>query len=244
MFVPEARPLRAALLRKQTEGAEEWRTLYEAEIDALRDQLKEAEESESTAVDLAESLEKERNYYREENARLRACNENLRASLDARANGTTTAEERLPENYEDLAHWAGEQFVGRLELHPRAIRALKQAKYEDIGLVCRGLALLAREYRNMRMGWDGAKEAWEQGLRETGLDFSGSISESRAGQEGEAYFIDYPPHSRQRRLLEFHLRRGTSREQQRCLRIYFLWDEDTQQVVVGWLPSHLDTRLT
>jgi hypothetical protein len=30
----------------------------------------------------------------------------------------------------------------------------------------------------------------------------------------------------------------------RALRIYFSWDDDAQQVVVGWLPSHLRNRMS
>ena len=28
------------------------------------------------------------------------------------------------------------------------------------------------------------------------------------------------------------------------MRRYFFWDEDTNQVVVGWLPSHLSNRIS
>ena len=27
-------------------------------------------------------------------------------------------------------------------------------------------------------------------------------------------------------------------------RLYYFWDEDSQTVVVGWLPSHLDNSMT
>ncbi len=40
------------------------------------------------------------------------------------------------------------------------------------------------------------------------------------------------------------LKKGISREARYCFRLYFCYDEETQQVVVGWLPSHLDTRAT
>ena len=37
---------------------------------------------------------------------------------------------------------------------------------------------------------------------------------------------------------------GNTRDPTRCLRIYFFWDDDEQQVVVGSLPGHLENRLT
>ena len=41
-----------------------------------------------------------------------------------------------------------------------------------------------------------------------------------------------------------HIRKGRDHDARHCLAIYFFWDEETRQVVVGWLPSHLDNRLT
>ena len=96
----------------------------------------------------------------------------------------------------------------------------------------------------MRLGHPGGKEAWEKAFRKHGLEISGAIADSRAGEQHDTYFINYPPHSDQSRKLEFHLGRGNARNSRHCLRIYCLWDDISQQVVVGWLPSHLDTRYT
>jgi hypothetical protein len=38
-----------------------------------------------------------------------------------------------------------------------------------------------------------------------------------------------------------HVKKGNSREARNCLRIYFFWDEEREQVVVGHLPAHLTT---
>ena len=46
------------------------------------------------------------------------------------------------------------------------------------------------------------------------------------------------------RVLDWHLKRGESRERTRCFRLYYFWDDETQCAVVGWLPSHLDNSLT
>lgn len=242
IFVPEAKPLRAALLRQRTESKEELGQLYEQEIEALQEQLREAGEHEAAAVELATAAERERDYYREENARLRAYNETLRARLTDQTGEGDVPEEVPPTEYRDLPEWIERTFVGRLELHSRAIRGLKKAVYEDIGVVCQAVRILANEYRNMRLGHDGAMDSWQRSLREAGLEFSGSITDNRAGEQGDSYFIDYPPHSGNRRLMEFHLRRGNSRDPRHCLRIYYFWDDESQQVVVGWLPEHLETR--
>jgi hypothetical protein len=42
-----------------------------------------------------------------------------------------------------------------------------------------------------------------------------------------------------------HLKPGrNTRDPTRCLRIYFFWDDEEEQAVVGWLPGHLESRLT
>ena len=44
--------------------------------------------------------------------------------------------------------------------------------------------------------------------------------------------------------LDRHLKGRNSRDPRLGFRLYFFWDDDTEQVVVGWLPNHLETRAT
>lgn len=67
------------------------------------------------------------------------------------------------------------------------------------------------------------------------------IAKERVGEQGDTYLISVDGRPR---MLDRHLKKGTSKDQRHCFRLYFLWDEDSQQAVVGWLPSHLDTRQT
>jgi hypothetical protein len=77
------------------------------------------------------------------------------------------------------------------------------------------------------------------------LKDGGSIDPGRAGEHGSTYFVNYPIGSLTTRFLENHLRcGGNTRDPKRCLAIYYFWDDDSQQVVVGWLPGHLENRLT
>ena len=142
-----------------------------------------------------------------------------------------------------MGEWVKEHLAGRLVLLPRAERAASKAEYTEVGMVYRALLILANEYRDSRMG-TGTDKAFRDALAQYGMDFSGSIDKSRAGQEGDAYYINYPIGSSQRVFLQFHIVRGSSREDRYCMRIYFFWDEDTNQVVVGWLPSHLSNRIS
>ena len=166
----------------------------------------------------------------------------LRAHLIRQNGESPDAEIPIPDSYKEMSEWVKEHLAGRLILHPRAERALSKAEYTEVGMVYRALLILANEYRDSRMGV-GTDEAFRDVLAQYGMNFSGSIDKSRAGQEGEAYYVKYPIGSSQRVFLQFHIVRGNSREDRYCMRIYF-WDEDTNQVVVGWLPSHLSNRIS
>jgi len=70
------------------------------------------------------------------------------------------------------------------------------------------------------------------------------MTDVAVGEYEDEYFVPYPVGSGLKRKLEFHLRRGNSRDERQCLGIYFFWDEQARLVVVGSLPAHLRTRAT
>ena len=85
------------------------------------------------------------------------------------------------------------------------------------------------------------KKKYEEALQNLSLEETPSISESRLGEHGDEYKVTYGGKSR---ILDRHLKCGNSRESRYCFRLYFFWDDESEIVVVGWLPSHLDTRAT
>ena len=157
--------------------------------------------------------------------------------------------ERLPPNsLAILAQWINERHRDKIVLHPRAIGAAKKSRYEDVAVVYSALDLLGTEYWNMRTSprelAHKRRQICDEKLKELGLELSLSISDSRAGEQGDEYKVVYPLGSEKKRLLEHHLRKGSDRDERFCLRIYFFWDEKLKRVIIGWLPSHLDTRST
>lgn len=92
-----------------------------------------------------------------------------------------------------------------------------------------------------KKGGEELKKAYETELRKLGLSEDASISSTRLGEQGDEYLV---LHRGQKRELERHLKKGTSRESRHCFRLYFFWDEEEEEAVVGWLTSHLDTRKT
>jgi hypothetical protein len=153
-----------------------------------------------------------------------------------------------PSDLTALEQWVAKKHNGKLILHPRATDAAKKSIYHDTPLIYSAIDLLAEEYRNMRMApVELASEAHgrcTRRLEELGLELTQSISSSRAGEQGDDYFVIYPLGSETKRMLEFHLKKGSDRDERYSLRIYFFWDGESKSVVVGWLPSHLDTRGT
>lgn len=149
--------------------------------------------------------------------------------------------EKRPESYEGIQNWVETQFASRMRLHSRALRGLKDAEYENVGLVCDLLELLAVDYVDSKRGNRDAWRRFEEGITQLGVQYSKSISETRAGEQGDEYFVMIRG---QKEFLEWHLKKGSSRIPTKDLRIYFFWDEEDEEVVVGYLPGHLDTRIT
>lgn len=156
---------------------------------------------------------------------------------------TAKASVEIPETYEDMVLWTQVYLADRLYLHPRAMRAIEKAEYQDPQLVYRALLALAFEYRDSRLGLSDEKP-FKQRCSELGLQKRSSISKGRAGEEGDRYFVNYPFHTSKRCLLQWHLGKGNSRKKAYCLRIYYFWDEDSKTVVVGYLPGHLNNRIS
>ena len=243
-FVPEARSKQAEIARQKLANESEWKPLYEEEIDGLNEKIAELEKEAEEYSDDAIRSGRERDAYREENHHLRCQVDMLRQALNERTGGRSETDIEIPDSYEEMQDWVNEHLVGRLVLHSRALRALKDAVYEDVALVYKGLLLLANEYRNQCLGRDAANEAFKAKCDQLGVSFARSISKGRAGEQGDEYFIRFPTGSSAKQFLEWHLRKGSTKDDRLCLGIYFFWDDGTQQVVVGWLPSHLSNRMT
>ncbi len=206
-------------------------------LDKIRSLEREAEQYSDDAIAVSRELE----HYRRLNYSLRARVDALNFELRQLLGSNDVVEQGTPQNYEDLEDWIAGSFPESIYLHPRAIRGLRNAEYEDIGRLCEAIRLLAGPYRDMRRGILPKAEFDEQLRSPHNFSIERSISETRAGEQG---FVTYPVGTRNTRLLEWHLTHGNSYEPRYCLRIYFFWDKSEEVVVIGWLPSHLDKRLS
>ncbi|MER8747742.1 hypothetical protein NKH57_00400 [Mesorhizobium sp. M1050] len=215
--------------------------LLTAEIEARKAAESQSESAMSMAIqeeELRKEVESERDNYRAQLYSMRNRAEVLEHRLSMAGEQVETG--TRPTTYDDVSPWVEENFSGKLVLHPRAKKALKNAAYEDVGVVCETLSLLANEYRKVCLG-EMRKEEFDGIISNKHLDMSGSISEERAREFGEEYFISWRG---KKIFLHGHIEKGKSRDERYCLRVYFLWEPEDSLIVVGWLPSHLTNRLT
>ena len=143
-------------------------------------------------------------------------------------------------DYSKLQEWVETYFPGRIILHSRAIRSLKEAVYDNPELVYKSIFLLGTTYYQMRMGMV-TRDEFNRKCEELGIEETAAIADTAAGELGDTYFITY--HGVKVKL-DRHLRKGTSREPKYCMRIYFFWCDEESQVVIGSLPQHLAIRIS
>ena len=154
-------------------------------------------------------------------------------------------QEAIPESYDELKDWADRSLPGRVIITPRAQRDTKDGNFKDVSLVYRCLQILGNEYWRMRtQGGGEAAAACENALKQLGVKNERTGKEQLLREQDDTFLVPWGPGGR-KHLLEWHLKNGgNTRDPARCLRIYYFWDDDTQQVVVGSLPGHLHTRAT
>lgn len=247
LFCTDARTVELSEMANNMLGGAECtlcRKIQNEQVLLLQDQIREIKEKSGEWEELAVTFSKELDFQKQQNYILRNYADSLRLSFRNFTGRVANEEIIIPDNYESLPEWVEKNLSGRLLLLPRAVRSVKNAFYKDIPLVYNSLLLLAEEYRNMRLGFDKGKVFFEKRLSELGIELGCSISKVSAGEYEDRYFVNYPPDSPNKQKLDFHLKKGSTKDDKFCLRIYFFWDEESNQVVVAHLPSHLECRIT
>lgn len=210
--VAERRQLEAAL--KQVEA-------LTIERDDLKKRADEnfdlAQEEEQRATTAEAQLAHAREYIRDLEAQLAAIGQ--RPDDDAL---------RLPASWNEVADWCDRNLIGRLALAPAARKGLKKAPFNDVRLAMRCLRWLAGACRDRRLQGGGslANIAIEPG-----------IENAPCGADTFRFFFQGRPLE-----ADWHVKNGgNTRDPARCLRIYYAWDEATQQIVVAEMPAHRRT---
>ena len=239
-----AAELRIATARKSGSSDAELLKLAEEEITKLRKALDEERE---TNAGLWQVAEDERDQALAEAQQAREANRHLRFRIDQqeqqiKAKNGAAATTPIPGTLDGFETWCATHLAGYVEIHNRAFQGINKSQYEDVSLIYNSLLVLRDKYVPMRRGGRlELKRAYEKACLDLGIEEDPTFVGPRAGEEGDTYFVRY---GGRRVELDRHLKKGSAREPRRCFRLYFFWDNDQQQAVVGWLPSHLRTRIT
>lgn len=196
-------------------------------IQALEAERDEAKQEAKGWTDEAEAafLRAEEAERREHNAIIRV--QSLLGQLsDAGVAGDGT--QNLPQAWSEFEDWCDEALVGRVALTGAARRGCKKAHYADVEQVGRCLLWLAGECRKRFMEGGGSlrDEQIEDGIRNSPCGSDEFSFEWQA----------------QRLNASWHVKTGgNTRSPENCLRIYYGWDEQAQQIVVADMPAHRRT---
>lgn len=146
----------------------------------------------------------------------------------------------IPNDLANFEEWCKEYLAGTVVMNSRAFQGVKKSDYQDVSLIYKALLVLRDKYVPMRInGGETYREAYHRALGE--LQLEESLTGEGAKFEGDVYKVQYQG---RRRELDRHLKAGNSRDPRYCFRLYFFWDDESQVVVVGWLPSHLENRMS
>lgn len=153
------------------------------------------------------------------------------------------APETLPSTWEAMPVFAANRLGGRVVITRRAYRAIKTSVFRNIPFVYEVLLMLAEDYVPMRRGEEGARERFERSCRMLRVTVTNTGEAVDAHRTTEAYRVN---HLGKRLPLDMHVRGNSHRDPREGFRLYFNYyaEDDDGVVVVGHLPSHLDSTLS
>jgi len=228
---------------RQGASDKELLTLALEENDSLNRKLKEEKDTYNGLLQLAEvdrrQIETERDQARTDYRSLQARLMHIEAALQASGKQENIP---IPDLFEGLEEWCRDFLLGRVHVMPRAFRIATKSAFKKPELAYKTLLILRDHYVPMkREGGLERKKAYEQALATLGLEDLPSFAGARAGEQDDEYKVTY---NGRPRYLDRHIKGSSSREERFGFRLYFFWDDDSQQAVVGSFPTHLATRAT
>ncbi|TXH05818.1 MAG: hypothetical protein E6R07_03165 [Nevskiaceae bacterium] len=236
-MLPPFRAVKQAILQKQiaslsSASKTERERLLEQNNILLEQQIQEKTEEFNLADAEVKQAEVERDQYRAQLSALRGKIESLENRI-----GKAALQIAYPNSLDSLDEWTLKHLAGRLILLNRAVRAARKSPFNEPMLVYKCLERLARDYVDARRS--GA--AVDGLFNDLGVHLERTGDPARLSQWKEEYFV---PHRTKSEFLAWHLKRGSDKNETNTLRIYFFYDEDDEQVIVGHLPGHLTNEKT
>jgi hypothetical protein len=193
-------------------------------IDALEAEITEARSEVQQTLDIA-LVEEERARTAESQLNsARARIQALASQLNARG-VNPDATNGPPKIWSGFADWCDQVLVGRLALTPAARRGVRHPEFKDVELVGRCLLWLASTCRDRRINGGGSL---------ANIPIEEGIENAPSGSDD--FEFDYQGRNL---AADWHVKSGgNTRDPIRCLRIYYAFDDATQQIVVADMPAH------
>lgn len=222
--------IRRKELERSNSSAELQLDAAREQIEALKHDVKRfKDEADQWLADYEQAEEEAQNYQQQ----LRGSQlhiQHLLAQLKNRGDDPD-AELDLPSGWSEFGDWCDESLSGRVMLSSRARREIKSASFEEPKAAAQCLLWLANDYRDSRISGSG------DDLRKP---ISDGVHNDRCGADS----FDFDWNGR-RLPVEWHIKNGgNTRDPRRCLRIYYIWDEEAQVVVIASMPGHIRTGAT
>ena len=196
-------------------------------IEALTVEVQGARDERDQFLDLAVEEETRRKRAEALQYGLKAQVATLRGELE-RQGFDPDAGIQCPEEWGDLIDWCDEALVGRVVLASQARRGIRKAKFEDPELAARCLLRLASDVRERRLEGGGIL---------ANMNLLPGIENAPCGND--SFRFDWQG---RRMTADWHIKSGgNTRDPRRCLRIYYCFDDLTQQIVVADMPAHRRT---
>ncbi|MDE2030278.1 MAG: hypothetical protein KGI97_06920, partial [Alphaproteobacteria bacterium] len=149
----------------------------------------------------------------------------------------------LPKSLTEIKPWIDRYLGDKVVLAPKAQKAAEEAVlFNDVALVYKALLLLGTR-ADMLEGKDAeAAPFFNKMLKELRLEYGTSIRRMNKSFKPQYYAA----WNEEKVFLERALKRGNSRDPNRCLRIYCAEKKTPERsfILVGHLPTHLDNRIT
>lgn len=202
----------------------------QSQIDALKQDLKRASGEAEQWMSEYEDADKRANILEQQLRGAQYRNQQLLAQIKARG-GEPDTDVKLPDDWDGFADWCDDALSSRVTLSSKARREVKSAAFDEPQTAARCLLWLANEYRDSRLNGSTGD------LRKP---IESGIQNDRVG--GDSFEFKW---NGRNVLVEWHIKNGgNTHDPLRCLRIYYFWDEDSQNVVIATMPAHVRTGAT
>lgn len=133
-----------------------------------------------------------------------------------------------PDKWIDFVKWFDVNCAGKLSLTSAAKTGIKKAEFDDPSLAARCLLWLAGRCRDTLIGGGGSL---------ANVPIEPGVQNAPCG--ADAFEFNFRG---RRYMADWHVKNGgNTRDRKRCLRIYYAWDLEAQEIIVADMPAHRRT---